>query len=53
MTVVEYYYDESDNDKVQDQASKVLDRIRDRLKALGRDADEDEDTKNEDEEEEE
>jgi serine/threonine protein kinase len=58
MSVVEYYYDESEDDKVQDQADKVLNRIRDRLKALGRDTDDeeeedDEKPKKDDEEEEE
>ncbi len=35
MSVVEYFFDESDNDEVQDLADKALSRMRERNKALG------------------
>jgi hypothetical protein len=55
MSVVEYFFDESDNDEVQDLADKALSRMRERNKALGKGDDEEEedaesDKKDEDEE---
>jgi hypothetical protein len=47
MSVVEYFFDESDNDEVQDLADKALSRMRERNKALGG-GDEEEEEKDED-----
>jgi serine/threonine protein kinase len=58
MSVIEYFYDESDSDRVQDRADKALSRLRERYKALHGDeeeensGDEEEEDKSEDEEEE-
>jgi hypothetical protein len=54
MSVVEYFFDESDNDEVQDLADKALSRMRERNKALGggdeeEEKDEDADSDKEDE----
>jgi serine/threonine-protein kinase len=51
MSVVEYFYDESESDKVQDSADKVLARMRERNKALGG-GDKDEEEEDDDDEEE-
>jgi serine/threonine protein kinase len=59
MSVVEYFFDESESDEVQDLADKALSRMRERAKAMGKGGDdeeeeeEDEDKKKDDEEEEE
>ncbi len=57
MSVVEYFFDESESDEVQDLADKALSRMRERAKALGKGGDdeeeEDEDKKKDEEEEEE
>lgn len=58
MSVVEYFFDESDSDEVQDLADKALSRMRERNKALGgdeekeKDEEEDADSEKEDEDEE-
>lgn len=57
MSVVEYFFDESDSDEVQDLADKALSRMRERNKALGggdeeeEEKDEDADSEKEDEDE--
>lgn len=58
MSVVEYFFDESESDEVQDLADKALSRMRERAKALGKgggdeEEEEDEDKKKDEEEEEE
>lgn len=56
MSVVEYFFDESDSDEVQDLADKALSRMRERAKALGKgggDEEEEEDEEKKDEEEDE
>jgi hypothetical protein len=51
MSVVEYFFDESDSDKVQDLADKALSRMRERAKVLGiGGADEEEEEKEEEDE---
>ncbi len=58
MSVVEYFFDESDSDEVQDLADKALSRMRERAKALGKgggdeEEEEDEEKKKDEEEDEE
>ena len=51
MSVVEYFFDESDSDKVQDLADKALSRMRERAKVLGIGSTDEEEEEKEDEDE--
>ena len=48
MSVVEYFFDESDSDEVQDLADKALSRMRERAKAMGKGGDDEEEEEDED-----
>lgn len=51
MSVVEYFYDESDSDDVQDLAEKALRRLRERAKVLGGGSDDEEEEEDDEDEE--